>query len=154
MSQVFPQACGHLRVETGRQARQNRARKPIAPRLHEPASHGDERKSCSCSHVCNLFVVVIRGIAIMLGPSKTLRVAMLCEVCIRRQIKRQAAVAAIKNTPAYIVVKTKGIRSPTPDPENRNISKRSWERSVMEWRKSLREQLRELHVEQQVEQED
>ena len=73
---------------------------------------------------------------------------MLCEVCLRRQIKRQAAVAAIKNTPAYIVVKARGRRSPTPDPEDRTISKRSWERSIMEWRKNLREQLRDLHVEE------
>ena len=72
---------------------------------------------------------------------------MLCEVCLRRVNKRQAAVSAIKMTPAYILVQSRGKRSATPDPEDRGMSKRAWERSIMIWRRDLREQLQQLHRE-------
>jgi hypothetical protein len=62
----------------------------------------------------------------------------------RRQSKRAASVAAIKRTPEYqrcqaldsLHPVTTGILS--PDPFDRTVSKRSWEKEMMDWRHALR----------------
>jgi protein-disulfide isomerase len=62
--------------------------------------------------------------------------------------KKDAAILAIKRTPAYILVKlyTDDKQRPqTPDPFMKP-SKRGWERSVQKWRSSLRARLFEIHV--------
>ena len=62
----------------------------------------------------------------------------------RRLRKRLEAVAAIKRTPEYndaYVYGNEGGDFPfpsTPDPTDLTISKRTWEKSVMQWRASLR----------------
>ena len=62
-------------------------------------------------------------------------------------MKRENGIAHIKKTPAYIVVTVAGHkRSVTPDPYDKNVSKRAWEKSVMQFRKHLREELHELHA--------
>ena len=55
----------------------------------------------------------------------------------RRLHKRAAAVDAIKRTPEYRLAPADR-RPATPDPTNLAVSKRRWERSVMEWRAALR----------------
>ena len=52
----------------------------------------------------------------------------------RRHAKRTAGVNHIRNSPEYILALQ---RSPTPDPMDRNISKRMWESMVQAWRWSL-----------------
>ena len=64
----------------------------------------------------------------------------------RRRNKRERAVAAIKKTPAYIVVNSSSsMRISTPDPDDRTVGKRTWEQSMQEWRKNLREELQCIH---------
>jgi len=66
----------------------------------------------------------------------------------RRLDKRRAIVAQIKDTPEYKVIQhpsgrgwKSGLRRVrTPDPEDKNISKRSWESLVMHWRKTVQAQ--------------
>jgi len=67
----------------------------------------------------------------------------------RRRTKRTTAVAAIKGTPEYAAfadsrfrgcVDASGAATPrTPDPYDDTVSKRSWETSVMNWRRELRD---------------
>ena len=64
----------------------------------------------------------------------------------RKLAKRVTAVGAVKRTPAYIIAATRGVERPkTPDPYMR-MSKRTWERGVMQWRKALREILHDIAV--------
>lgn len=64
----------------------------------------------------------------------------------RRFDKRQAIVSTTKATPQYQAhVARRAVGCPsaqdvprTPDPSHRDVSKRSWERSVMDWRVALR----------------
>lgn len=68
----------------------------------------------------------------------------------KRIAKRESAVAAIKRTPAYILTQDQnkeGGRAQTPDPRDEKTSKRSWEKSVMQWRSDLRAALHRIHVE-------
>ena len=64
----------------------------------------------------------------------------------RRLRKRLNAVASIKQTPEYndAYVYDGGSLPPTPDWTDLTISKRSWERSMQEWRWMLR-RLSALH---------
>ena len=64
----------------------------------------------------------------------------------RRLQKRLSAVVAIKRTPEYsdAYVYDGGSLPTTPDPTDLTISKRSWERSVQDWRRLLR-RLAALH---------
>jgi len=55
----------------------------------------------------------------------------------RRLIKRLAAVRFMKASPEYA---TCNARPSTPDPMDRTISKRRWERSIQEFRRALRDQ--------------
>ena len=62
----------------------------------------------------------------------------------RRVIKRTDAIAAVKRTPAYILVSLHSTnRQATPDPQAQ-MSKRQWEKSMMEWRGLLREGMEDL----------
>ncbi len=61
--------------------------------------------------------------------------------------KRETGVSAIKRTPAYILtVLHRAARAKTPDPYEK-MSKRSWEKSMMGWRASLRAALHQIHNE-------
>ena len=55
----------------------------------------------------------------------------------RRVAKRLASVRAAKASPAYALC---SVRPATPDPFDRTVSKRMWERSMQEFRRSFREQ--------------
>merc|ERR1712137_583628 len=66
----------------------------------------------------------------------------------RRIAKRTGAVATIKGTAEYQAFFARGgasalapgVPAPkTPDPQDRSVSKRNWESSVMEWRTALRD---------------
>ena len=57
----------------------------------------------------------------------------------RRQAKRLAAVRAVKASKDYTGC---AVRPATPDPLDRSVSKRCWEKSVQEWRQALRSQAR------------
>lgn len=65
----------------------------------------------------------------------------------RRAEKRQAAVAAIRDSEEYRVLWERRSQGDpraanvpgTPDPNNRETSKRSWEAKVMQWRNALKE---------------
>ena len=66
---------------------------------------------------------------------------------LRRRQKREAAVYAIKKTPAYILVRCRGnVRAETPNPHDRRMSKRKWESSIMRWREGLRRELLLIHL--------
>lgn len=56
----------------------------------------------------------------------------------RRIRHRRAAVTHIKFTPEYVASNTHFSRPRTPDPEDRKLSKRSWEKSLQAWRRDLR----------------
>jgi len=63
----------------------------------------------------------------------------------RRAAKRRQAVAAIKSSPEYKTfaavreaVSPSTTSPSTPDPEDRGLSKRTWEAKVMQWRAALR----------------
>jgi len=63
----------------------------------------------------------------------------------RRFAKRTAGVQAVKKTPEYIVTMLHhGARPDTPDPSDEKMSKRTWEKSMMNWRAVLRAALREI----------
>lgn len=57
----------------------------------------------------------------------------------RRTRKRCNAVAHVKKTPDYIEVMSRGLLVQVPDPFDRSVSKRQWERSVQVWRNTLRD---------------
>ena len=59
----------------------------------------------------------------------------------RRSAKRVAGVAAVKRSTDYYVVAIANPSVPrpsTPDPTDKKVSKRSWERSMQEWRWDLK----------------
>ena len=57
-----------------------------------------------------------------------------------RMMHREEGVRAIKRTPEYIAATCAHVQRPrTPNPTDRTLSKRAWERSVQVWRKSLKE---------------
>ena len=60
----------------------------------------------------------------------------------RRQETRRAIVASIKDSPEYLALQA-SCRPATPDPNDRTISKRSWETQVMRWRNALKDQSNE-----------
>ena len=64
-----------------------------------------------------------------------------CEVVVwgRRHNKRNAGVLFVKRTAEYTYVANNNIRPRplSPDPWDRNISKRSWERRMQAWRDDL-----------------
>ncbi len=66
----------------------------------------------------------------------------------RRVAKRCAGVQAVKRTPAYILVvmSNKAERPASPDPFDERVSKRKWEKSMMDWRNDLRAALRQIHA--------
>ena len=65
----------------------------------------------------------------------------------RRVAKRCAGLRIVKGTPAYIlVVMNKAERAASPDPFDEHISKRKWEKSMMDFRSDLRATLRQIHV--------
>ena len=77
--------------------------------------------------------------------------AAITEQDARRLRKRATGVAAVMRTPAYIIVTlVHKIQLPTPDPYNRSVSKRAWETSMQNWRRALREALKQIHVEEEV----
>jgi hypothetical protein len=53
----------------------------------------------------------------------------------RREAKRRAAVEAVKASRGYAVCSE---RPPTPDPSDRALTKRQWERGMQDWRQALR----------------
>ena len=55
----------------------------------------------------------------------------------RRLAKRLAGVCAVKASPDYAAC---CVRPTTPDPSDRTVSKRRWERSMQEFRRALRDQ--------------
>ena len=55
----------------------------------------------------------------------------------RRACKRLAAVSAVKATRDYMTCRS---RPPTPDPFDRTVTKRCWERSIQNFRRVLRAQ--------------
>ena len=55
----------------------------------------------------------------------------------RRCSHRRAAVGYVKSTWEYKASAANSSRPPTPDPEDRNISKRVWEKSIQTWRCDL-----------------
>ena len=57
-----------------------------------------------------------------------------------RVAKRLAIVQAVKASPAYALCSGCSVRSGTPDPFDRKVSKRSWERSMQQFRQSLRDE--------------
>ena len=59
--------------------------------------------------------------------------------------KRVNAVEAIKRTPAYIITSLHSRPTKPPDPFEK-MSKRKWEKSVMQWRNALRVLFDELSV--------
>ena len=61
------------------------------------------------------------------------------EVWERRTAHRLAGVGAIKRSAHYLIVTedTGNARPKTPDPGDRTVSKRSWERGVQQWRANL-----------------
>ena len=62
---------------------------------------------------------------------------MECGVWQRRTFKRLQAVSAIKASPEYDYPGN-AMRPQTPDPYDRGVSKRRWEKGVMHWRRALR----------------
>ncbi len=65
----------------------------------------------------------------------------------RRVAKRCDGLHAVKRTPAYIlVVMNKAERPASPDPFDEHISKRKWEKSMMDFRNDLRATLRQIHM--------
>lgn len=66
---------------------------------------------------------------------------MECGAWQRRTFKRLLAVTAIKASPEYDYPGNAELRPQTPDPYDRGVSKRRWEKSVMHWRHALRGQL-------------
>ena len=55
-------------------------------------------------------------------------------------VHRKAGVRAIKRTPEYMAATRALVPRPrTPNPTDRTLSKRAWERSVQVWRKGLKE---------------
>ena len=66
-----------------------------------------------------------------------------------RRAKRFAGLCAVKRSPAYILtVSRRGRQRPrSPDPYDLSLSKRSWEKSMQDWRASLRKILHQIHRE-------
>ena len=62
------------------------------------------------------------------------------EVWQRRSAHRAAGVAAVKRSPDYILAAADPnvARPRTPDPTNRKLSKRAWERGMQQWRMDLK----------------
>ena len=62
------------------------------------------------------------------------------EVWQRRSAHRAAGVGAVKRSADYIrATEDPGVPRPkTPDPTNRKLSKRAWERGVQQWRMDLK----------------
>ena len=57
----------------------------------------------------------------------------------KRSAHRLAGVKAIQRSSDYIAVVTAGVPRPkTPDPTDRKLSKRAWERGVQQWRMDLK----------------
>jgi len=55
--------------------------------------------------------------------------------------KRCAIIETTKRTPTYIITSTtcdSGGRPTTPDPHAQQMSKRKWERALMNWRRELK----------------
>ena len=53
----------------------------------------------------------------------------------RREAKRRAAVEGVKASREYAACSE---RPPTPDPSDRALTKRQWERCMQDWRQALR----------------
>ena len=71
----------------------------------------------------------------------------LDETHARRVAKRCGGLCTVKRTPAYILVMmNKAKRAASPDPFDERISKRKWEKSLMDFRKSLRDTLRQINT--------
>ena len=71
---------------------------------------------------------------------------MSSDVVERRIRKREAGVAFIRRSPAYILATIRNLPRPrTPDPTDMTLSKRAWERSVQIWRCALRELLADIY---------
>lgn len=60
-------------------------------------------------------------------------------VWIHRFEKRRASVQAVRNTFEYKVCSVIGFEAQEPDPSDRSISKRSWEKLIIHWRRLLRD---------------
>ena len=57
---------------------------------------------------------------------------------LRRLSHRRKAVCSIKSTLEYKASAASTRRPPTPDPEDRSVSKRGWEACVQKWRRELK----------------
>ena len=64
---------------------------------------------------------------------------------IRRELKRLAAVAIVRESAYFMEAERRGIHIPGPNPYDRTVSKRSWERSVHEWRHALQDAILHVH---------
>ena len=62
----------------------------------------------------------------------------------RRLTKRLAGVRSVKTSLEYAA---SSVRPPTPDPSDRTVSKRRWQRSVQEFRRALRDLVPQQPVE-------
>ena len=57
----------------------------------------------------------------------------------RRLSHRRAVVSYVKSTWEYKASAANSSRPPTPNPEDRNVSKRMWEKSIQTWRRDLKD---------------
>ena len=57
----------------------------------------------------------------------------------RRISHRRAVVSYVKSTWEYKAAAANSSCPSTPDPENRDISKRKWEKSIQAWRRDLKD---------------
>ena len=57
----------------------------------------------------------------------------------RRISHRRAVVSYVKSTWEYKAAAANSSCPSTPDPENRDVSKRKWEKSIQTWRRDLKD---------------
>lgn len=70
------------------------------------------------------------------------------EVRARRIAKRVEGVSAVQRSTAYIIASLHCSELPAaPYPYDTTVSKRSWEKSMMVWRRALKDALRQIHSE-------
>lgn len=57
----------------------------------------------------------------------------------RRLSHRRAGVSYVKSTWEYKTSAANSSRPPTPNPADRNVSKRMWEKAIQTWRRDLKD---------------
>jgi hypothetical protein len=56
----------------------------------------------------------------------------------RRVVHRRNGVNHVLNSPAYITLAGLGVRVVGPDPEDRSLSKRAWEKEMQLWVRAIK----------------